>query len=326
MLNLNSFKVIKVSKSGNYLVTIAIGESYQVRFQKNVLESWEKYAEKNNLGIILFHDHLVAVSHPNWKKPTWQKLIISSVLLQSGFPVKCVCYLDTDIIINPFAPNIFDHSVSNKISVVSLRNNLPFSYMSTLKKLALLRKKYIDPKYPLDSVLFADLKTLYEFQNLPIQTDEFCAGLLLFNPHELANQMENWFYLYDRDVESITDGGDQTHLNYHVLSSNLASFLNYEFQAIWAFEAANYYPFLFINGFSDRSLYNECIQATLMRVNFLHFAGSWPESSTFGSEDFSLNLVYLDLYKEYKDYLDLDVIGKSIGKILPTSYKSKFKK
>lgn len=318
MLNPNSFRVIKASKSGNYLVTIAIGETYEARFQKNSLETWEKYAEKHELGIILFYDHLIDKSHPKWKKPTWQKLLIGSILLESGYPIKYVCYLDTDIIINPFSPNIFNYSVSKKISVVSLRNNLPFHYDHTLKKLALLRKKYIDPKYPLDSALFANLKTLYGYQSLPIQSDEFCAGLLLFNPHELAKQMEDWFYLYDQHVESITDGGDQIHLNYHILSSNLASFLDYEFQAIWAFEAANYYPFLFIDGFNDRSLYKECIKSTLMRVNFLHFAGSWPESSTFSLDKFSLDFVYLDLYREYNDYLNINVSGKPIGKIRPT--------
>ncbi|NBO36702.1 hypothetical protein EBU91_04110 [bacterium] len=317
MLNLNSFKVIRPTKTGNYLVTIAVGELYEARFQKNALGTWEKYAEKYDLGIILFHDHLIDESHPKWKKPTWQKLIIGSVLLESGYPIKSVCYLDTDIIINPFAPNIFNYSVSNKISVVSLRNNLPFNYELTLRRLALLRNKYIDSKYPLDSSLFANLKSLYEYQNLPTQGDEFCAGLLLFNPQELAKQMEDWFYLYDKHVESITDGGDQTHLNYHVLSSNLASFLNYEFQAIWAFEAANHYPFLFIDGFKNKSLYKECIQSTLMRVNFLHFAGSWPESSTFSLDEFSLDFTYLDLYREFSNYLNINLSGRSMGKILP---------
>jgi hypothetical protein len=318
MLNQNSFKVIKTSKSGNYLATIAIGQSYYERFETNSLDTWRKYADMHDIGVIVFFDNLIDTSHPKWKKPTWQKLLIGSILLKTDFPVKLVCYLDTDIIINPFSPNVFDCFVSGKVSVVSLRNNLPFNYSHTLKKLALLRKKYIDPKYPLDSALFASLKTLYEHQNLSIQNDEFCAGLLMFNPLEMAQQMEDWFYLYDKQVESITSGGDQTHLNYHILSSDLANFLDYEFQAIWAFEAANYYPFLFIDGFNDRSLYKECIQSTLMRVNFLHFAGSWPESSTFNLNNFSLDLIYLDLYEEYREYLQVKLSGKPIGKVLPT--------
>jgi hypothetical protein len=317
MLNTDSFKVIKKSKSGSYLVTIAIGELYFERFQANTLATWEIYAERHGLGIIVFFDNLIGQSHPMWKKPTWQKLIIGSTLVESDFPVELVCYLDTDIIINPFSPNIFNSHVNGKISVVSLRKNLPFNYNHTLKKLALLRKKYIDSKYPLDSALFASLKTLYEYQNLPVQSDEFCAGLLMFNPSQLAKQMEEWFYLYDQDVKSITDGGDQTHLNYHILSSNLANFLDYKFQAIWAFEAANYYPFLFINEFNNRSLYMDCIQSTLMRVHFLHFAGSWPESSTFSSDKFSLELIYLELYKEYSDYLKVKVNGIPKGKIVP---------
>lgn len=317
MLNFNSFKVIKTSKSGNYLVTIAIGTEYEQRFSKNSLESWKKYAEINDLGIIVFYDHIIDQSHPKWKKPTWQKLLIGKTLSESGYRIKYVCYLDTDIIINPFSPNIFDYHKSKKISVVSLRKDLPFSYDKTLKKLALLRRKFIDSKYPLDSALFASLKTLYEYQKLPVQSDEFCAGLLMFDPGDFATEMQQWFNLYDKSVGSITSGGDQTHLNYHILSLNIANFLDYEFQAIWAFEAANYYPFLFVDGFNNKALYNECIQSTLMRVNFLHFAGSWTESSTFSLNKFSLDFIYLELFREYQEFLKVEPLGKPIGKILP---------
>lgn len=143
MLNLNSFRVIKTSKSGNYLVTIAIGNTYEARFQKNVLETWEKYAEKYELGIIIFYDHLIDKLHSKWKKPTWQKLLIGSILLESSYHINWVCYLDTDLIINPFSPNIFNHSVSNKISVVSLRNDLPFNYDHTLKSSLCLERNIL---------------------------------------------------------------------------------------------------------------------------------------------------------------------------------------
>jgi hypothetical protein len=201
--------------------------------------------------------------------------------------------------------------------VVSLRKNLPFNYDHALRKLALLRRKYSDPNYPIDSSLFANLNTLYEYQNLPAQHDEFCAGLLMFNPRELAEKMEEWFYLYGKNITSITSGGDQTHLNYHVLSSDLANFIEYEFQAIWAFEAANFYPFLFVDGFKDACLYKECVQSTLLRVHFLHFAGSWPESSTFNLNKFSISSTYLELYEQYFEYLKVKLTGTPIGKVLP---------
>ena len=317
MLNLKSYEVIKKSKNNDYLVTIAIGKTFYERFKNNAFETWNSYAEIHDLGIIIFYDDLIGQSHIKWKKPTWQKLLIGSVLVNSGIKIHRICYLDTDIIINPYSPNIFERYVDNKISVVSLRRNLPFNYDHTLRKLALLRRKYSDSNYPIDSALFANLEMLYEYQKLPVQHDEFCAGLLMFNPSELAEQMEEWFYLYDKNTESITSGGDQTHLNYHVLSSNLANFLEYEFQAIWAFEAANFYPLLFVDGFNDVSLYKECVQSTLLRVHFLHFAGSWPESSTFNLNKFFISPTYLELYKQYFEYLKVKLTGNPVGKVLP---------
>lgn len=317
MLNLKSYEVVKESKNNDYLVTIAIGETFYERFKNNAFETWNSYAEIHGFGIIVFYDDLIGQDHIKWKKPTWQKLLIGSVLVNSGLRINRICYLDTDIIINPYSPNIFKKHVDGKISVVSARRNLPFNYDHALRKLALLRRKYSDPNYPIDSSLFANLKTVYEYQNLPVQYDEFCAGLLMFSPSELAEKMEEWFYLYEKDTKSITSGGDQTHLNYHVLSSNLANFLEYEFQAIWAVEAANFYPFLFADGFKDIRLYEECVQSTLLRVHFLHFAGSWPESSTFNLNKFSISSAYLELYEQYFEYLKVQLTGTPLGKVLP---------
>jgi hypothetical protein len=319
MLNLNSFEILKANKYGNYLVSIAIGDKYLERFKSNVLETWKLYADKNNLGIIVFIDHLIDESDQKWKKPNWQKLLISSVLIKAKIEINLICYLDTDIVVNPFAPNIFSKHVPRKISVVSLRNNLPFNYSETLKRLVLLRKKFIDSNYPLDSGIFASLETLYNYQNLPTQKDEFCAGLLMFKPSEFATLLEKWFYMYDQNVKSITNGGEQTHLNYHILSEGLENFLDYKFQAIWSYEIANYYPFLFFHKFSDRLLLEYCVQATLMRVHFLHFAGSWPENSRFFAEKFFLNTNYLDLYKEFRDFQKTTMKGQPKGQINPSN-------
>jgi hypothetical protein len=314
--NLNSekpFTIVRESTSGNWLVTLAIGEKYLERWKRTVAESWILYAELNNLGIIVITDHLISQNDKHWKKPNWQKLLIAKTLNKYELGIKLICYLDTDILINPYSKNVFLYYKKNKVGVVSLRKNLPFNYDNTLRKLALLRNKYIDVNYPLDSALFISLKDLYEYHKLPIQDDEFCSGLLLFDPITIEGEMHQWFFVYDQEIKTITNGGDQTHINYHIFSSNLANVIPYEFQAIWSFESANYYPFLYMEKFKDLNGFKKCVQSTLLRVNFLHFAGQWPEASTFLENDFKLDKNFGNLYSEYREYLDTEVHGKPLG-------------
>jgi hypothetical protein len=319
MTSENSFIVARDTKSGNWLVTLAIGDEYFSTWTSTVKNSWLDYADRYDLGVLIITEHLIEADNPNWKKPTWQKLLIASNLKYLDREVKLLCYLDTDILVNPFSPNVFDLHVEGKIGVVSLRKNLPFNYEQTLRKLALLRHRFIDDKYPLDSALFIDLPGLYGFHNLPTQPDEFCAGFLLFEPLRFATTMEGWFHEYDQSVVSITGGGDQTHMNFHIQSLDLANYLPYEFQGIWAFEAANYYGYLFMQKFNNLELYKDCVESTLQRVHFLHFAGNWPESSTFSKINFEFNPKFYDLYRAYESYTKMILSGSPKGVIKPNS-------
>ena len=70
-------EIIKKSLySKNYIVTIAIGDEYVKNFKKFSLPTWIKYCKKNDLGIIIFTKPLIADNSDQWKKATWQKLLI----------------------------------------------------------------------------------------------------------------------------------------------------------------------------------------------------------------------------------------------------------
>ena len=175
-------KIIK--KAGiedNYLATIAIGESYLSTWEKFARPHWENYCEKYDLGLVVFNQHLIHNNHPKWKKPNWQKLLIGDRMKKSGFEEANVCYLDTDIIISPIAQNIFKEYDPSRFGLTSLRNRLPFPYLSVLRRLAFLRHKHYGKTYPLDSALFMSLEQLYSYHNLPTQSDEACTALILFN-------------------------------------------------------------------------------------------------------------------------------------------------
>ena len=302
--------------SNNYLVTVAIGEEYLNNWKNIALSSWMKYCEKYDLGLIVFINDLIDKKNSNWKKANWQKLLIGVTLKKyQQLVINNICYLDTDIIINTYAPNVFNNYDEDTIALVSLRKNLPYPYDEVLRRLAFLRHKHYSTDYPLDSVLFVSLEDLYKTHNLVPQNDETCTGLFIYNLDKHSEMMKEWFYKYSSDVYSITNGGEQTHLNYEFLNYGKVSWLDYKFQAIWVFEMAWKYPFLYNYGRDDKNLIRECIEASLTTNYFLHFAGSWYESDMWKIGHFFEDKYSEKLLEEYFKYIQQPVIGKPQGMI-----------
>jgi hypothetical protein len=308
-----TFREIRKSETGDYLITIAIGDAYLEQWESKILPSWKMYAEIHNLGIGVVTSDLIDRTHRNWKKPTWQKLLLPKLL--TGSKISRICYLDTDILINPFAPNVFDFHVQGKIGVTSIRFNMPYQAIDVQKRLAYLRNKFLDSNYPLDSALFFSTKQLYEFHGFSDQGDEFCAGFLLFSPSDFHEKMETWFNYYNAETESITNGGDQTHVNFHILKEKLDNFLPYRFQAIWAYEAAWNRPDLFESKFEDPKKVKDALNTLLLNNYFLHFAGGSRESRIiWNDENFNLE-EYVKLYKSLNSYAKEKSTGIPVGTI-----------
>lgn len=311
-------KIILVpGASKNILVTIAIGESYYQAWEQHALPAWVAYCERHDLGLVVFDQDLIAKTEQQWKKATWQKMLIGEGLINAGLEVGSVCYLDSDILINPTAPNIFDDYDSETIGLTSIRKNLPYPHEELLRRLAFLRHTFYDRSYPLDSALFMSLRQLYEYHGLPVQGDEACMGLIVFNVGNHTNLMRSWFDKYDRNVQSVTNGGDQTHTNYEIQSWGKVSWLNYRFQAIWPYEMAWKYPFLYDCGREDQALIRKCIEASLYQNHFLHFAGAWHESDMWKLGGFFNSDVEQERLQAYQSYLQTPVTGAPVGMIKP---------
>ena len=312
----NNIKVIlKPNKNRNYIATTAIGEPYISDFTKYSMPSWIEYCNKFGLGLAVVVADLISPNDKYYKKANWQKFLVGRELKNIDSLVNNICHLDTDIIISPSAPNIFEFHDNTKISVTSLRRNLPFSYDIALKRMAFFRKKFYDQKYPLDSALFISIDNLYHYHGLEVPNiaDETCSGVYVFNVQKYSDFFEKIFYSYTQDIDTITNGGDQTHFNYHVLNTEV-NFLSYKFQAIWVFEQAMKYPFLYDN--PDDSIINKCIESSLLDNYFLHFAGSWHESNMW-KNDKILNKKNISCIQNFSTYLNTEVTGSPIGIIKP---------
>lgn len=309
--------VLPLGSSRNLIVTIAIGETYYAAWQKCAQPGWMEYCERNGLGLVVFDQDLISSDEKEWKKATWQKMLIGEALIQAGIDANNVCYLDSDILINPTAPNIFDNYDPTTIGLTSIRKNLPFPLDEVLRRLAFLRHTCYDNSYPLDSALFMSLQQLYGYHDLTVQADEACMGLIVFNIGHHTRLMRSWFDKYDRNVQSVTNGGDQTHVNYEIQSWGKVSWLDYRFQAIWPYEMAWKYPFLYDYGREDEALIRKCIEAALYQNHFLHFAGAWHESNMWKLGGFLCSDAEKTRLAEYHSYRQRPVTGAPVGMVKP---------
>jgi hypothetical protein len=303
-------KILRKTKdTNNFIATVAIGEKHLKEWQQYILPSWMLYCERNNLGLVVFENDLVDKSHPKWKKANWHRLLMGEKLKELN--VNNACYLDTDILINPFAPNVFDFHDDEKISIVSL-TQLPFEYSKVLRKIAFLRNRYLSPDYPLDSCLFISSENYYKYHNFAPQEDMFCSGFFIFNVNNFSHILEELFFKYTSNVKSIDD--DQTILNYEFQNYGKIKWLNYKFQAMWIYEIAEKYPFLY-QDINNKEISKKCIRASLKQNYFLHFAGSW-ECHIYKDESI-MNDNFLAELQDFDDYLQSPVTGKPVGSILP---------
>jgi hypothetical protein len=309
--------LIPPGKSGNVLATIAIGEQYLQPFMKYAYHTWEIYCHRYDLGLILFDDHLIAKSDPNWKNPYWQKFLIGDYLSNQKLGIRNVCCLDTDILISPLAPNIFDNRDESKVGLVSKRSNLPLEHHAILRRMAFLRNRYYDSKYPLDSSLFITLDDLYKVADLPPQSDDACSGVFLFSCREHGKKLADFYSSFDNGVMNKDGGGEQIFLNFFVQSNQLVEWLNYRFQALWTYEISTRYPFLYTNHRDNLSLIKECIEASLFTNYFLHFAGSWHEGKMWEQVKVLDTPESLEMFSAFGEYMKIPVYGKPLGAIKP---------
>jgi hypothetical protein len=309
--------LIPPGKSGNVLATIAIGEQYLQPFMKYAYHTWEMYCRRHDLGLILFDDDLISPDHPKWKKPNWQKYLIPAAIVEAGLPVNNVCHLDTDILVSPIAPNIFDAHAEKKVGLISLRTGLPYPHIELCRRLAFARNRNYSVNYPLDSALFISLTDLYSSIGTQTQSDEACSGVFVFSIENHRDVFSEFFYKFDQSVVSPTSGGDQTHFNYLVQSKNLAQWLDYRFQAQWTYEMAWKYPFLYSTHRDDRAIIKVCIEASLFSNYFLHFAGSWYESEMWEQVKVFDTPDSLEMFSAFSEYMKTPVNGKPLGAIKP---------
>ena len=244
--------------------------------------------------------------------------MLPQVLKESGLPIENVCHLDTDILINPFAPNIFDGHDVLKVGLISQMQRLPYDRYEVLRRVAFLRNRFLSSAYPLDSILFASIEQLFAFSGLKAQKDYACTGVFIFSPSKHSEVITNFFNKFDDKVITPDSGGEELHFNYLIQSQNLDEWLDYRFQAIWIYEVAWKYPFLYEEpNREDLNIVKSCIESSLFSNYFVHFAGPWHESQFWKQVTVLKDEDSLSRFDDFAKYLKVPVTGTPKGSIKP---------
>jgi len=119
---------------------------------------------------------------------------------------------------------------------------------------------------------------------------------------------------YDQ-IASNFSGYLQNYKNQIFREDTKISWLPYEFQAIWSYEVAMFYPFLFTD--KRRELEYDSVMATLLRVDMLHFAGTWPENAVYKKGPFMDPGSLGEYYDKFPEYSREKLEPKAYGRIRP---------
>lgn len=266
-------EILPLGKSKDAIVTLAIGERYLSNWKHKVSQNWITYCKRNDLG--LFVGDRDMDSSLIKKKFQWQKLLLIKELLNRHPETNFFCYLDSDIAINPLGSNVFETLNPQALNLVSQFNDLPYPLLSAQKSVSFNRHLYYSSEYPLDSSIFMTPQQIYSYHGVSEFDDYACTGFFAGKADLFAKPFADIYSSYSSKVASLTGGGDEPLLNFEFQNRFKIEWLPYKFQALWLFEMAYQYPFLYNPNYYTDSLAVACINTVLARNTFLHFAGSW---------------------------------------------------
>lgn len=316
MVNKKRLRVYREAANGNYIATLAIGGDYLERWEKYSLSFWKIYCDKHGLGLVALVEPF---SDPGKKRNDWQKLLLGRAIEEHGLYAERVCFVDYDIVPNPFSENIFNQLEKTKIGFVSQRNGLPQGAVDTLlRHIAMHRHKASDGRYPLDSYLTRSPEDIFNDHGLPKHKDYGCGGLFIFNM-QLHNQyFTEVFRSYDSSALLVANPGEEVYLNHHIQNRDDFEWLPYQWHTLWWYEMAWYYPWLYRDESREAEVVEGAIYATLSRSNFVHFVGSWEKWAWLYLEKICFSKLILRLRESHK-YRETTLQSPSLGLIFPGS-------
>jgi hypothetical protein len=192
-----------------------------------------------------------------------------------GRPLRCAL-IDSDVLISPLADNIFEAVREGRIGIVSRARDMPMELRRVTNRIAFYRREFMEPNFPLNSLLNATPRQIFEWAGLEPAMDDFaCTGVLVCDSVSHAELFQKWYEAAPSDERYHAIGDwEQTYVNHQIQQRPDIQWLDYSWQAIWMFEAAENYPFLYSSSV-EQDVLRWCVTSSLLKHQFLHLAGRW---------------------------------------------------
>lgn len=313
MLNKNNYCVEFLGTGSDVIVTLVIGHKYLKNWIDIVQPLWVQYCKNFNLSLISIRE---PISDPGEKRYDWQKLLCGTYAKLAIPNCKRVCFVDYDIVPNPFSENIFNLHEVGTVGFVSQRKNLPYGELDyVLRSMAFSRHDYSNGSYSLDSYLTVPTQKIFTDHGLPPYDDYGCGGLFMFDVGKYANYFKDAFFNHTKSDILIANAGEEVYLNHYIQSTGNVNWLDYKWQALWCYECGVNYP-IFIDPLNtDSDLIKKTTIHLLKKFNFIHFVGSW-EKHCFDKLR-GISVEDMKKTKAWKEYLYSSLQSPSLGQIYP---------
>ena len=277
----NSVELVGGNRQADqWLLTTAVGGDYFANWTRTVKPYWDDYAARYGFGVAVITENLFFSGEPQLNG-AWQKMIAPRALRETlGRDVRCAL-LDTDLLISPGAEDVFGAVAPGSIGVVSQEHGLPFEIMRLRNRIAFLRQRFLDSSFPLSSILNATPRQVFEWAGLQPTDNYFCTGMLVVDTATHAELLADWYRSAPlNDSYHQIGAWEEVWLNHCVQNRDDVTWLDYSWHALWIYEVAAHYPFLYADECAPE-IAQWCLGASLLRNNFVHLAGGW-ESGLLG--------------------------------------------
>jgi hypothetical protein len=269
------------------LVTLTIGDRYIANYKRFCHDSWNKYAQKHNLDLVVIASMIDDSLRAQSRSPAWQKCLILSH--EDVKKYDQVAWVDSDILINPTSPSVFEDVPIEMIGAVDCwatpnwedhRIWLERTYEYWSKN----GVKFVNNISATD--YYKNFGLEGEFQSV-VQT-----GVLVLSPKYHNELLEHVYNNYE-DKGEASWNYEMRPLSYEILTNKMARWLNHKFNMGWIDIKQNLYPFLntsdsYIHRAMNKmlrtiglppksSLATKCATTAFLNNYFLHFASCADE-------------------------------------------------
>ena len=107
---------MECSATRTALVTLTLGDKYQMLWDDVCAPSWRRYAKRHGYDIVVIDQPLDTSARARVRSAAWQKCLVLKPEIAGSYDR--VVWLDADIVINPNAPPITDGVPLEKIGAI----------------------------------------------------------------------------------------------------------------------------------------------------------------------------------------------------------------